>query len=196
MDRNYLSRIQLRKQIMKDHHEIAIKASPIAEPALDELYTWLTNTYLPTRFPTMFTLSGSHLLNLVTSEYLPLQPPADPIRTFEILGENLDEDFLILQPSSDDHQYQLNGFVTCFPSGFNTKEKFGMKLRDIHTPVPGYTEKLEKSMDRFFDKLELGKVVKRSNVSYFPMSQRESHKYKVGNYNARSIICREWQSLV
>jgi hypothetical protein len=40
-----------------------------------------------------------------------------------------------------------------------------MKLRDIHGPVPGYKEKLEKSMDRFFEKLEVGRVVRRSNVS-------------------------------
>ncbi len=55
--------------------------------------------------------------------------------------------------------------MTCFPAGFNTKEKLGMKLRDIHGPVPGYKQKLERSMDRFFEKLEVGKVVQRSNVS-------------------------------
>jgi hypothetical protein len=60
----------------------------------------------------------------------------------------------------------LQGYVTCFPAGFNTKEKFGLKLRDIHKPVPGYKEKLELSMDRTFDRLEVGKVIKRSNVSH------------------------------
>jgi hypothetical protein len=149
---------------MRDHHEIVIHASEAIKPAVDELYTWLTGVYLPTRFPTMFSLSRTHLHNLVTSESLPLQPPSDPIHTFELLGENLDGDFLLLLPSND--EYELQGFVTCFPSGFNTKEKFGMKLRDIHTPVPGYKEKLEKSMDRFFERLEVGRVVQRSNVSY------------------------------
>jgi hypothetical protein len=175
MDKNYLSRIQLRKQIMMGHHEIAIQASQAIKPAIDELYTWLTNAYLPTRFPTMFTLGDGHLRNLATSESLPLQPPSDPIRSFELLGGNLDDDFLLLLPSKDGDQYELKGFVTCFPSGFNTKEKFGMKLRDIHTPVPGYKEKLEKSMDRFFDKLEVGRVVKRSNVSENTLFQISCH---------------------
>jgi hypothetical protein len=165
MDHNYLSRIHLRKQIIKDHHDIVIQASPACKAAIEELYTWLVTTYLPTRFPTMFRISSEGLLNLATEQNLPLSPPQDPVQTFEVLGENLDEDILILLPSDDGDGYALKGFVTCFPAGFNTKDKFEQKLRDIHKPVPGYKQKLEKSMDRFFEKIEVGKVVKRSNVS-------------------------------
>jgi hypothetical protein len=164
IDKTYLDRITLRKQIMRDHHDIAIQAHPSIKPAVNELYTWLLSTYLPQRFPTMFKLIRSHLLNLATSEYLPLAPPSDPIQALETLGANIDDDFLLLLPSDDGDGYVLKGFVTCFPSGFNTKEKFGLKLRDIHGPVPGYKEKLEKSMDRFFERLEVGKVVLRMNV--------------------------------
>jgi hypothetical protein len=163
MDHNYLTRLKLRKQIIQDHHEIAIQASPTIKPAVDELYTWLTSTYLPTRFPKIFTLTASTLINHATCQSLPLQPPSSAIHTLEILGQNLEDDFLFLLPSTDGDGYVLKGYVTCFPSGFNTKEKFGLKLRDIHRPVPGYKEKIEKSMDRFFERLEVGKVVKRSN---------------------------------
>lgn len=168
IDNNYLSRIALRKQIIADHHEIAIQAHPSITPAVNELYSWLVCTYLPTRFPTIFTLSPStspFLYNAATSQTVPLSPPEDPIRSLEILGENLDEDFLLLLPSEDRDGYVLKGYITCFPAGFNTLEKFGKKLRDIHAPVPGYKAKLEKSMDRFFDRLEVGKVVLRSNWS-------------------------------
>jgi hypothetical protein len=132
---------------------------------VDELYTWLVGTYLPTRFPTLFTLNPTSLYNTVTSLPLPLSPPGDPIETLKLLGENLDEDFLLLLPSSDGDGYVLKGYGTCFPAGFNTKEKFGLKLRDIHGPVPGYKEKIGLSMDRFFDRLEVGRVVLRSNWS-------------------------------
>ncbi|GLI78784.1 hypothetical protein PoHVEF18_007105 [Penicillium ochrochloron] len=64
---------------------------------------------------------------------------------------------------ADGDSVTLKGFVTCFPNGFNTAKKLNLKLRDIHTPVPQYKEKLEKSMDRFFDKLKVGKFVKRAN---------------------------------
>ncbi|KAF8866673.1 hypothetical protein BDZ45DRAFT_640007 [Acephala macrosclerotiorum] len=170
-DKNYLDRITLRKQIIEEHHPIAIQSAPSCTPALNELYTFLTSTYLPTRYPTIFSLSPpssptpTSLLNHATSQHLPLSPPTDPIKAWEIIGQNLDEDFLILLPSEDGDGYRLMGYVTCFPAGFNTKEKFGMKLREIHVPVPGYKAKLEKSMDRFFERLEVGKVVKRSNWS-------------------------------
>jgi hypothetical protein len=133
---------------------------------LNELYTFLTSKYLPTRYPTIFRLEGEggSLVNGVTGEKLPLIPGKDPVKTFEILGRNIDDDILLLLPSDDGDGYRLKGYVTCFPAGFNTKEKFGMKLREIHVPVPGYKAKLEKSMDRFFDRLEVGKVVKRANV--------------------------------
>jgi hypothetical protein len=150
---------------MKDHHEIVLQAAPSIKPAVDELYTWLVSTYLPRRFPTMFTLTSEALLNHATSQSIPVTPPSDPLQALEILGGNIDDDFLLLLPSEDGDGYVLKGFVTCFPSGFNTKEKFGLKLRDIHKPVPGYKEKLEKSMDRFFDNIEVGKVVLRMNVS-------------------------------
>jgi len=167
IDSNYLTRLHLRTQIIKDHHSIAIQASPTITPAVNELYTWLVTTYLPTRFPSLFTISPSNpsLLNHATSLSLPLTPSSSPIQTLELLGQNLDEDFLFLLPSPDGDGYILQGYVTCFPAGFNTKKKFGLKLRNIHSPVPGYKEKLEKSMDRFFDRLEIGKVVLRSNVS-------------------------------
>jgi hypothetical protein len=165
MDKNYLSRLTLRKQIIAEHHDIAIQASPEIKSAVDELYTWFVGTYLPTRFPTLFTLNPTSLYNSATSLLLPLCPPEDPVRTLEILGSNLDEDFLLLLPSSDDDGYVLKGYVTCFPAGFNTKEKFGLKLREIHGPVPGYKEKIGLSMDRFFERLEVGRVVLRSNWS-------------------------------
>ena len=177
MDKNYLDRLALRKQIMQDHPKIALASSPEVEPAINELYTYLTNTYLPTRFPTMFSLSSTHLLNLVTNQPLPLTHPTNALETLEILGSNLDEDFLFLLPSEDGDGYTFKGYVTCFPSGFNTREKFGLKLRDVHGPVPGYKEKLEKSMDRFFDKVEVGRIVKRFNVSVVPLIAR-SHLLK------------------
>ena len=174
MDKNYLDRITLRRQIVKDHPDITIQADPSIIPAVNELYTYLTGTYLPLRFPTMFSLMTpesstmgipTHLYNSVTCSSLPLSPPADPIKALSLLGENLDEEFLLLTKAEGDDQYALKGYITCFPSGFNTKEKFGMKLREIHGPVPGYKEKLEVSMDRFFDRLEVGKIVRRVNVS-------------------------------
>lgn len=70
-------------------------------------------------------------------------------------------------PSTEDGEtkYVLEAYQVCFPAGFDLRKKIGKKLAAIHDPVPGYKEKIEKSMDRFFEKLEVGKFVKRANWS-------------------------------
>ncbi|KAF1959549.1 hypothetical protein CC80DRAFT_489670 [Byssothecium circinans] len=168
MDKTYASRLALRRQLIRDHHDEIIAWTPVVAPAVHELYTWLTSTYLPQRFPTVFTLQPKHLLNRVTNETLPLDPCSTE-EALQILGGNIDDEFLFLLPIGEDGEdhgkYRLEGFVTCFPSGFSTKQKLGLKLADIHAPVPGYVHRLEKSMDRFFASLPVGRVVKRQNWS-------------------------------
>lgn len=170
MDKNYLERITLRKKIMEEHAETVLGAEDCVKAAVDEFYTWLVGTYLPTRFPTMFQVlpatsnTPGSLHSLVANEQFSLLPPDDPKDTLRQMGGLVEDDILFLMPSEDGDSVTLKGFVTCFPNGFNTAKKLNLKLRDIHTPVPQYKEKLEKSMDRFFDKLKVGKFVKRANV--------------------------------
>ncbi|KAL4916285.1 hypothetical protein BDW62DRAFT_106829 [Aspergillus aurantiobrunneus] len=100
----------------------------------------------------------------------------------DTLGTWIDEDFLILLPSpslsassrskpqpqdnqDQEPKYHLQAYTTFYPSGFDTRTKLGKPLSEIHAPVPGYKQKLEKSMDRFFERLEVGKVVVRVNWS-------------------------------
>lgn len=106
----------------------------------------------------------------------------------ETLGKTVDEDFLILlptrspeeknnpEPSTPPHlanndptdpnrTYTLAAYINCYPNGFNPASKIGKQLSDIHTPVPGYAARLEKSMDRFFRSIPVGKYVLRANWS-------------------------------
>ena len=156
---------------MEDHPETVLAAEEIVKPAVDEFYTWLVGTYLPTRFPRMFQIlpavnnRSSVLYSTATNEHFPLNPAEKPLETLHTLGGLVEDDLLFLLPSSDGDGYTLKGFVTCFPSGFNTAKKLNLKLRDIHKPVPHYKQKLEKSMDRYFSRLKVGKFIKRANVS-------------------------------
>ncbi|OMP85859.1 hypothetical protein BK809_0002071 [Diplodia seriata] len=188
MDRNYLSRIAWRRRIIRDHPATVVGAdrSGACNPAIEEFYVWLLGTYLPTRFPRMFELavvgvvahsppspdekSGgttkttTTLRSLVTDETFPVVPaPADPVESLKVIGGLVDDDVQLLLPDADGDGYAMRGFVTCCPSGFDMSEKLGLKLRDIHAGVPGYGRKLERSMDRFFDRLEVGTVVRRVN---------------------------------
>ncbi|KAJ5234706.1 uncharacterized protein N7469_003874 [Penicillium citrinum] len=169
MDKNYLDRIMLRRRLMEEHPNTVLASEHSVKPAVDEFYTWLLSQYLPNRYPSMFRLQSrlgdnvALLRNLVTNEELPLTPSEDSWDTLKILGGLVDDDFLFLMPSEDGDGFTLKGFVTCFPNGFNTSKKLNMKLRDIHKPVPSYKEKLEKSMDRYFQRLQPGKFIKRAN---------------------------------
>ncbi|KAF2644836.1 hypothetical protein P280DRAFT_487347 [Massarina eburnea CBS 473.64] len=169
MDKTYSSRIALRRQLIRDHLSEVLAWNPISTPAVVELYTYLTATYLPHRFPTLYTLHEKGLLNHITGELLPICPSSTE-QALRILGENIDDEFLFLLPAQSESpeengKYRLEAFITCFPSGFSTRQKLGLKLADIHTPVPGYAARLEKSMDRFFATLPVGKMVKRQNWS-------------------------------
>jgi hypothetical protein len=170
MDNTYASRMQIRRSIMDEHPEATVQCSPVCEPAVLELHDWIFRSYLPTRFPKTYKLRAGPeegLLNTANDKTIPLQPSTAQ-EALRHLGENVDTDFLLLLPSStsSDNEiliYHLQAFVVCFPSGFSLRQKLGMPLAEIHAPVPGYKAKLEKSMDRFFARLECGKAVKRSN---------------------------------
>lgn len=173
MDKLYFERIKLRRAIMHDHSAIVLGANPVIDAAARELYTYLIGHHLPTRFPTMFQrlkISGSrYLRNKVTNELVPVVPPKSGHTCLRILGAHIDEDFLLLLPDPEsktagaEPKYKLEGFVNCFPSGFKASEKMNLRLAAIHAPVPGYAAKLEKSMDRYFAAMPVGKVVQRAN---------------------------------
>ncbi|SMQ49081.1 unnamed protein product [Zymoseptoria tritici ST99CH_3D7] len=169
MDNTYVSRMQVRQSIMEDHPDATIQSTPVADKAVLELHDWMFRTYLPMRYPQIYyRQSGADggLLNGVSNKIIPLSP-SSAVEALRALGSNIDTDFLVLMPCSISPDglpiYHLQAFVTCFPSGFSLRKKLGMPLAEIHTPVPGYKAKLEKSMDRFFARLECGKAVKRSN---------------------------------
>ncbi|KAJ5792817.1 uncharacterized protein N7503_008795 [Penicillium pulvis] len=182
IDKTYKDRLALRKQLLEQHHDIVVAvnntqtADTRVHSAVRELYTFVLGKYLPSRYPVTFKLhpstdnSSDIFENTVTGASWPttLHAETPTIRALEILAQTVDEEFLILLPdvsSPDQPKYVLQAYATCFPSGFNTREKLGLRLADIHTPVPGYADKLERSMDRFFAKVEVGRFVKRVNWS-------------------------------
>lgn len=173
MDNTYAERMQIRRQIMEEHTDATVRCNSVCASAVLELHDWMFGTYLPRRYPTLYKRISKHdeksveqLYNTASKEYIPVQEH-EPMAALRALGSHVDTDFLLLLPSSTsaDGQplYHLQAFVCCFPSGFSLRKKIGLPLSAIHIPVPGYKQKLEKSMDRFFAKLPTGKAVKRSN---------------------------------
>ncbi|KAK1145622.1 hypothetical protein N8T08_004181 [Aspergillus melleus] len=200
MDKTYKDRLALRADLLRQHPDVIIAINSPEDPhvlaAINELYTFVVGSYLPTRYPRMFRVTQTAekhtvLHSLVTGQHAPLDWTATPQngrQQLEILGSLVDEDFLILLPESSpssqsqdpnsqsttdqkeeteetEPKYVLRAYTAYFPSGFNPAEKIGLRLANIHAPVPGYKEKLERSMDRFFARVEVGKFVQRVNWS-------------------------------
>ncbi|KAJ5488832.1 hypothetical protein N7539_003722, partial [Penicillium diatomitis] len=178
-DNTYAERLCLRESLLQQYSTDVIGVTSETDMkirlAVQELYSYLFATYLPKRYPKLFEVAGkelathTHLKNQVTGNVFPMHianstPLRDALKT---IAENVDEDFFILFPrrqeGTDEEIYILEAYAACFPSGFQPREKIGKKLADIHGPVPGYKQKLQKSMDRFFARLEPGRYVKRVN---------------------------------
>lgn len=166
IDGDYLDRIALRRSLLAQHHHTVHGCTQHGAPAVRELYTYLLGSYLPQRYPSIFTLEedGTKLRNAATGSVHPTIPPADPEAALRILAETVEEDLFLLRETERGHE--SIAFACCFPSGFDPSAKLGRLLSEIHAPVPSY-DKIAKSMERFFGKLEVGKSVKRVNVRTF-----------------------------
>jgi hypothetical protein len=176
IDCTYAKGIQLRRDIIHQNPITALQCTDLAAAAAFELYEWMFGTYLPKRFQSMFSIhfdsghsGGRQLHNAVTGDDVPIKAPGSGRTALKTLGEQVDSDFIIMLPSSRAEDgspiYHLQGFVNPCPAGFNLYERLGLPLSGVHGPVPGYKAKLERSMDRTFARLELGKLIRRRNWS-------------------------------
>ncbi|KAF3309718.1 hypothetical protein TWF173_010611 [Orbilia oligospora] len=136
IDSSYPSRIALRKQIVNAFPHTSLGASERCGPAIKELYSYILPQHLPSRFPGLFATStfNGEFKNYVSGDSYPLLPPQNSIEALKILATTVEEDILILQKESGKETYSLQGFIACFPNGFDSSKKMGMELREIHEP--------------------------------------------------------------
>ncbi|KAL1894276.1 hypothetical protein Cpir12675_003757 [Ceratocystis pirilliformis] len=138
MYREYTERIAIRKAIIEEFPEKSHGYMHKGVDSIHEIYSYLTETYLPAR-AILF----------------------DPRAILRALGEIVQEDLFLPKQDPENSPHRLVAFVCCCSSGFDPSEKLGLSLRDIHAPVPSY-DKIGASMERFFSRLETGKNVKRT----------------------------------
>lgn len=165
MDRNYSDRIREREQLIAQHPSIVVGAIPQGKEAVQELYSYLMADYLPKRFPTMFSLEqdGKMLRNATNGVSLPTLPPDDSVAALKMLGKTVEDDMFLLHQTEKGHRNVA--YVCCYCSGFDPSEKLDKLLVEIHEPVPSY-HKIGPSMERYFTRIQVGKNVKRVNVSH------------------------------
>lgn len=160
IDSGFVARLAERRAILASQGAGVHGVVRGGEAAVLDLHATL-HSYLPQRYPGIFTTKDGRLHNALTGASTPLSV-SDPEEALRDIGTTVEEDFFVLAQEEGGHR--CVAFVCCFPSGFDPADKLGKGLGAIHAPVPSY-ERIGPSMERFFARVEPGKPVSRLNWS-------------------------------
>lgn len=82
-------------------------------------------------------------------------------RPLLMLGRLVQEDICVLEHRGDEHV--MTAAVLCFPASWTLAEKIGRPLTGIHAPVEEYLGNIAVRVQRMFDGLRPGAVIRRGN---------------------------------
>ncbi|KXG50707.1 GPI mannosyltransferase [Penicillium griseofulvum] len=163
LDNHYLKYHADKARRIEERGSKCCHTAPEAMDAAIELLEELC-TYLPERYPSMFTKTATGISNKVTNETFNITQrplPEDPMAT----AARLVQDDLALMIERPDGEYYLLAGAILLAGFWRLSDKFGMRLSDIHTSgdVPQFKSKLEKGMMNFFRRLRPEEPVLRNN---------------------------------
>jgi dimethylamine monooxygenase subunit A len=158
IDECFTAELALKEQLLQERHSEVFASLPGSETAQAEVLELLL-VHLQTYFPHYYNCQPHQIHNLVTGKTW--QIPDFATAPLDLAGRLVQEDLCLLQPDSSGHK--LVAASVCFPSRWCLADKIGRCLGQIHTPVPGYAEKLETPLDRFFAQLKVDRPVWRLN---------------------------------
>ncbi|KAJ5184352.1 hypothetical protein N7491_007780 [Penicillium cf. griseofulvum] len=163
LDNHYLKYHADKARRIEERGSKCCHTAPEAMDAAIELLEELC-TYLPERYPSMFTKTTTGITNKVTNETFNITQrplPEDPMVT----AARLVQDDLALMIERPDGEYYLLAGAILLAGFWRLSDKFGMRLSEIHTSgdVPQFKSKLEKGMMNFFRRLRPEEPVLRNN---------------------------------
>ena len=158
IDDYFRAQLAEKRRLLAAHPDEIVIALPSAQDAARELLDVLAS-HLCAIHGDRFRRDGAMIVAVAAGERWNV---ADPDRhPLELCGRLVQEDFCLLQP--DGARHSLVGASLCFPSKWRLADKIGRDIATVHGPVPGYADKLERPVDRFFDALKPDKLVWRLN---------------------------------
>ncbi|CZT16497.1 uncharacterized protein RCC_02340 [Ramularia collo-cygni] len=160
LDRNYIETVRLRKELFEKQGSDVLQVLPGSELAAKELMEMCLQ-FLCARYPHYFQLSECntifHNLILQTQTHLPSTSP------FDVLLENIPEDFAIMLRDPSTGSYTFRAGIIMSSLGWTLGSKIGKRLDEVHGPVPDYKARMSASMDRFFAKMPTDKPIQRGS---------------------------------
>lgn len=107
--------------------------------------------FLCARYPQYFELASNK--KTFTNRILNTKEDVQSKHPLLVILDNVPEDFGIMLRNPETGHYELRAGVICSALGWNLGTKIGMKLHEIHEPIPDYKEKMQFSMDRYVSRL-------------------------------------------
>lgn len=160
LESTYRTRIAQRKELYAKHGSSVLGWLPGSELVCKELMEMVLQ-FICARYPQYFVLSPdkSRLENKILGTVSVIKEKHPLL----ILLDNVPEDFGIMLRNPETGFYHLRAGMVCSALGWNVGTKIGLKLHEIHEPIPDYKEKMQFSMDRFFSKMPASKPIQRGS---------------------------------
>lgn len=137
--------LALKRRLFAERRDVVFAALPSADAASEELL--------------------GEVLAWLREQEIAHQPPDASEHPLAAAAQLVQEDLcLMVQRDGDWH---LDAAAVCFPSVWTMHDRLGQPTVTLHERVPHYDE-LSDRVDRFFDRLQPGKVVWRRNWSFKP----------------------------
>jgi hypothetical protein len=158
IDEEFAAQLATKRALLDARHGDVFQALPEAKCASEETLR-LVLEHLRQHHSDRFEFEDARLRNVLTGEHWDIE--GSRLHPLDQAGRLVQEDLCILQ--SDGENYRLTAGAVCFPSNWRLADKIGHTLAEVHGPVPGYADKLEKPVDRFFRNLSADAIVWRTN---------------------------------
>jgi hypothetical protein len=149
IDEHFADELALKEKLLKSQYSDVFASLPESQSSQKEVLDLLLD-HLLEQFPQHYRRQATKVENISTGQNWDISDfEAAPL---DLAGRLVQEDLLLMQPSPDG--YILAAASLCFPLRWRLREKFGRPMAQIHSPVPGYHDKLERPVDNFFNRLK------------------------------------------
>ncbi|ORY15177.1 hypothetical protein BCR34DRAFT_191115 [Clohesyomyces aquaticus] len=160
LENTYEKRIKQRQALFKQHGEGVLQALPGSELACKELME-MALQFLCARYPQYFRLDREKMK--FYNGILNTEADLKNSHPLHVILNNVPEDFAITLREPESGHYYFQAGVICSALGWNVASKIGLRLHEIHAPIPDYKEKMQFSMDRYFAKKPTDKAIQRGS---------------------------------
>lgn len=149
-----------RLKLFDQYGSNVLRALPGSELATKELMEMCVQ-FLCARYPQYFRLDKDNMV--FHNGILDTETDIKAAEPLHVLLRNVPEDFAIMIRDPETGIYSFRGGIIMSSLGWDLGSKIGLKLHEIHAPIPDYREKMQFSMDRYFAKKPTDKGIQRGS---------------------------------